>query len=391
MQDFPPSRSAARDRLSAFIPHAGEEYAKKRNYDLGPEDRTNVSLLSPYLRYRLITESEVVDAVLEKHSPGKAEKFLQEVFWRTYWKGWLELRPSVWTQYLNGLERQKRSLGDRPESYHEAVNGRTGIDCFDHWARELVETGYLHNHSRMWFASIWTFTLELPWELGADFFYHHLLDGDPASNTLGWRWVAGLQTRGKHYTARASNIRKYTKERFDPSGKLREDVAPISEDSPHPPPEPLSQVEGELREPFVLVLHEDDLSPDEVLLQNPSLQGVFIVPPFIDHPSVTKSEKAEGFLRSCLSDLRSRLAGQTNVAMEEGSLREFCEQQSARAIALYRPFVGPLRDSLERYLKRDENRVPHTIFMRKEWDEQWFPAAKKGFFQFRSQIPLLNS
>jgi deoxyribodipyrimidine photo-lyase len=65
--------------------------------------------------------------------------------------------------------------------------------------QELVETGYLHNHARMWFASIWIFTLRLPWELGADFFLRHLLDGDAASNTLSWRWVAGLHTKGKHY------------------------------------------------------------------------------------------------------------------------------------------------------------------------------------------------
>ncbi len=69
-----------------------------------------------------------------------------------------------------------------------------------------MATGYLHNHARMWFASIWIFTLRLPWELGADFFLRHLLDGDPASNTLSWRWVGGMQTMGKTYLARADNI-----------------------------------------------------------------------------------------------------------------------------------------------------------------------------------------
>ncbi len=76
--------------------------------------------------------------------------------------------------------------------------------------------GYLHNHARMWFASIWIFTLRLPWVLGADFFMRHLCDGDPASNTLSWRWVAGLHTRGKTYLARASNIATYTGGRFTP-------------------------------------------------------------------------------------------------------------------------------------------------------------------------------
>ena len=92
--------------------------------------------------------------------------------------------------------------------------GATAIEPFNDWVRELKETGYLHNHARMWFASIWIHTLELPWYLGADFFLKHLLDGDEAVNTLSWRWVAGLHTKGKTYLARASNIEKYTNGRY---------------------------------------------------------------------------------------------------------------------------------------------------------------------------------
>ncbi len=109
-----------------------------------------------------------------------------------------------------GRTRQDRFLWIRQ------LSGSTGIDCFDHWAQELADTGYLHNHARMWFASIWIFTLELPWQLGADFFLTRLLDADPAANTLSWRWVAGLHTPGKHYLARASNIEKFTLGRFNP-------------------------------------------------------------------------------------------------------------------------------------------------------------------------------
>ena len=114
-----------------------------------------------------------------------------------------------------------------------AEQGRTGIDCFDAWSTELRETGWLHNHVRMWFASIWMFTLRLPWELGADFFARELIDFDPASNTLSWRWVAGLHTRGKNYVARADNIARYTQGRYNPAGQLDEDPAPLSEAEPH--------------------------------------------------------------------------------------------------------------------------------------------------------------
>ena len=96
------------------------------------------------------------------------------------------------------------------------------------WVEELVNENYLHNHTRMWFASIWIFTLNLPWQLGANFFMRHLLDGDSASNTLSWRWVAGLQTIGKHYLATASNISKFTNNVHKPQN-LNEDALPLNE------------------------------------------------------------------------------------------------------------------------------------------------------------------
>ncbi|MCU0912565.1 MAG: DNA photolyase, partial [Rhodobacteraceae bacterium] len=195
---FEPTRQAGLARLSAFLPAAGRDYAALRNHDL--PGHPHVSRLSPWIRHRLVTEEEVLAAVLGRDAPAGTDKFLQEVLWRTYWKGWLELRPSVWADYRAGvragLNRVQSEAGLR-RAWEAACRGETGIDGFDGWAQELARTGYLHNHARMWFASIWIFTLQLPWELGADFFLRHLIDGDPASNTLSWRWVAGLHTRGK--------------------------------------------------------------------------------------------------------------------------------------------------------------------------------------------------
>ena len=219
LDHFPPNRIEALSRLKAFVPKAGRTYATRRNYDLGAGSHTGVSALSPYLRHRIVTEQDVLEAVLGAHSRQAAEKFVQEVFWRTYWKGWLEMRPEVWTRYQGGLRRALDDINTQSglrANWEAACTGRTGIECFDAWAQELVATGYLHNHARMWFASIWIFTLRLPWELGADFFLRHLLDGDPASNTLSWRWVGGIQTVGKTYLARPDNIAKYTDGRFQP-------------------------------------------------------------------------------------------------------------------------------------------------------------------------------
>jgi deoxyribodipyrimidine photolyase len=140
-------------RLADFLPRAGFVYARDRNQDRGPEDRSNVSALSPWIRRRLVTEEQVLRAVLQRHDHVAAEKFIQEVFWRSYWKGWLEMRPEL----LLHFDRDRRVLAGqwRGETrLAAAMEGRTGIGCFDAWAAELTGSGWLHNHARMWFASI---------------------------------------------------------------------------------------------------------------------------------------------------------------------------------------------------------------------------------------------
>ena len=194
--------------LNFFIANNLEDYPANRIYDLGPPHH-NVSKLSPYLRRRFISENEIIDLISKKFKLSKVDKFVQEIFWRTYWRGWLELHPKVFDDY------------ERKINKYEIIN-KTGIKCFDNWTDELIETGYLHNHARMWYASIWIFTLKRPWEEGAHFFSDHLLDFCPASNTLGWRWVAGLQTIGKNYLANSENIKKFTNNRFYPKDQLNE-------------------------------------------------------------------------------------------------------------------------------------------------------------------------
>ena len=170
---FPPTRAVGLQRLAGFVPRAGEAYAVGRNTDVGPEGRQAVSELSPWLRHRLLTEREVVSGVLERHDPRAAQRYIQEVLWRTYWKGWLQMNPAVWTRYQT--ERDAPRASGLAKAVAQAEAGATGIEGFDDWARELVENGYLHNHARMWFASIWIFTLGLPWAPGADFFEHPVM------------------------------------------------------------------------------------------------------------------------------------------------------------------------------------------------------------------------
>jgi len=264
-----PTRAAALARLATFLPAAGHRYAETRNQDDGPGGDGaygNVSQLSPWLHAGVLGEAELIETVLAAHSPRAAEKFIAEVFWRIYFKGYLEQRPAIWADYCAGrdaaLAATERNAGIRT-AYSQATEGRTGIEAFDVWASELVATGYLHNHARMWFASIWIFTLKLDWRVGADFFLRHLMDGDAASNTLSWRWVAGLHTKGKHYMARPDNIARYTTGR--PGGALAADgvadhAEPLEEPQDYARQKldlPALLTAADLSQPFALLLHDE--------------------------------------------------------------------------------------------------------------------------------------
>ena len=108
--DFKASRASAIEKLENFVENNLVDYSKQRNFDYGPDKRSNVSCLSPYITHGVINELEVVSKSLKKFSFIKNEKFIQEVFWRTYWKGWLELRPNVWSDYLIELNKIKKEF-----------------------------------------------------------------------------------------------------------------------------------------------------------------------------------------------------------------------------------------------------------------------------------------
>ncbi|MEM8790532.1 MAG: FAD-binding domain-containing protein [Pseudomonadota bacterium] len=386
---FEPTREAGLVRLDRFVARAGRHYASQRNYDFGPERRENVSALSPWIRHRLITEEEVLRATLARHAPSSAEKFIQEVFWRTYFKGWLEQRPSVWAAYQDGLAHALEVLEkDRALAidYKDAVAGQTGIDGFDQWAGELVETGYLHNHARMWFASIWIFTLRLPWELGADFFLRHLMDGDPASNTLSWRWVAGLHTKGKTYQARVSNISKYTEGRFRPEYQLSNTAEPLVEERDHPKvPIPLADPipEGD----FVLLVTEEEGRFEDLLPRLPAATlGLLAIE---GRSPLAIGDMAQGFARGALTDALSRFGGDQPHEAEDWAepIITAAEKTGVTSfVTAYAP-VGPVRQRLEdaRNALASAGLTLHQI--RRDYDDLAWPHATKGFFALKQKIP----
>jgi deoxyribodipyrimidine photo-lyase len=383
---FPNTRADALARLAAFAPRMGAHYAAGRNSDPGPGARRDVSLLSPAVRHRLVTEPELVGTALAHHHPEAAGKFIQEVFWRSYWKGFLELRPALWDAYRDELARDRAMLatnGGLRRAHERAAGGATGIACFDEWIAELRQTGWLHNHVRMWVASIWIFTLRLPWSLGADLFLHHLLDGDAASNTLSWRWVAGIQTPGKHYVARAENIRRHTLGRFDPHGELDEAPLPLAA-PPMPAARALPGSDARPAGPFVLLLHEDDLHAESLLPPYAAVAAVgAIAVPERRGPTGCAPEVA-GFVRRTVEDGLRRAAtrfGAPAEMLEPGEVAAWATAHGMPVVTPWAP-VGWTADALGGL------GVPlHRI--RRDWDSACWPAATKGFFPFRTRIPAL--
>lgn len=396
---FPvPTRQSALAAMQGFVPRMGKSYENRRNFDLGPGHHGGVSQLSPYIRRRLILEEEVIAAALHAHGPEGAEKFIEEVIWRGYFKGWMERRPQVWDSYRAGLERDFHAM-DRDRRLRSAVAraeaGDTGLDFFDSWAEELVETGYLHNHARMWFASVWIFTLELPWQVGADFFYRHLLDGDQASNTLGWRWVAGLHTRGKPYHAQAWNIEKFTNQRFRPSdADLANVVTGLEGEEPDglPTVHPLRELQApDPGLPTVLLITEEDCRVEDFDLTGFDLVGVASLAASHLRSSLAVAQAVIDFENAALADAVGRSGWPATIlrAGVPADLARWVDRQGARQIVTPYVPVGPLRDWLgEARPALDAAGIMLTEW-RRDWDAAIWPSATAGFFKVKKQIPAI--
>ena len=398
MTDWIATRAEGEKIMAAFAPRMGRRYANGRNTDLGAGAHQAVSLLSPYVARRLVLESDLVALALSSHGPQEAEKFIQEVIWRGYFKGWLELRPQVWQSYRLGLEADLAALArDRRlrRDLDRAMNGQTGLACFDAWADELLQTGYLHNHARMWFASIWIFTLVLPWRLGADFFYRHLLDGDAASNTLGWRWVAGLHTRGKPYPAEAQNIATFTAGRFAPRPG---DLAQVSQGLEASEPDGLPPVLAlrvitppDPRQPTALLITDQDCRLEDFDLSALDIRATATLASSALRSPLPVSDLVTGFETAALADaaLRLGVAPLALQAADPAALAKWAAAAGASQIAT--PYVtrGPLHDWLDQAAPALAARGISLCEWQRDWDRAIWPKASAGFFKVKQAIPQI--
>ncbi|MCC6539279.1 MAG: deoxyribodipyrimidine photo-lyase [Bryobacterales bacterium] len=207
LSPWPGGLGEARRRLAAMEP---EHYAKTRNFLDGA-----VTRLSPYIRHGVVSLTATMHHALAMTggSPRRIYKFIAELAWRDYWQRlYAQWGAGVWE------DREEYKTGWPAASYAAALpddllHAQTGLACMDAFAAELYETGYLHNHARMWLASYVVHWRRVRWQAGARWFLTHLLDGDPASNNLSWQWVASTFSH-QPYIFNRENLEKYTEGRY---------------------------------------------------------------------------------------------------------------------------------------------------------------------------------
>lgn len=409
---FPATRAAALARWQTFIATA-PDYAARRNYVVPGHD--NVSRLSAAIRHRLVLGDELLALLLAAQPFERVEKLAQELLWRDYWCAWLALRPGVWREWVQGLEPARDALdGPARQRLADIEAGAGGIAVMDGFARELVATGYLHNHARMWFASYWVHVERLPWQLGAAFFLRHLLDGDAASNTLSWRWVAGLHTAGKRYLVRRSNIEKYLDAawRQDQTGLARLDDAVIAEleaATPlprveHPPPLEPAQLPASdaanvaAGERWGLWLHDEDCCVERSPLTSLA-PAVLIVT--CDHGSVQRFNYAplrQAYTQAALQDATARAQQHFGAALPcisesaaagpgwPAVLAQAARARGLQGIVGLRPAVGPLADQLPEAQARLAAEGVVLELVTRDSDRAGLRHARGGYFGYWSRV-----
>ena len=263
------------------------------------------------------------------------------------------------------------------DNYKKAINGETQIECFNDWVKELKENNYLHNHTRMWFASIWIFTLNLPWQKGAEFFMKHLYDGDAASNTLSWRWVAGLQTKGKHYVAQSWNISKFTNNKFK-NVKLNENALPETDKREYK----LNPIDfiTEDNSNENLLLFENELN-----LENKSLKkykNIFLVLLSNKARKINLEQKVLEYKSKIIDDQKKRFKDLQII--DELKFQTLTDE--IKSFDVLHPSIGENYSYLN-IMRKKQNLVLNFILS--EEDKFSWQFSNKGFFNFKKNIPKI--
>ena len=380
------SREYALEVLENFVVKKIKNYSSKRNYDFGDAKNNFVSYISPFIVKGVLSEREIISRVLRDNSYPQTEKFIQEIFWRTYWRGWLELREKVWYDFIADI----KLLDNTTKNYVSAISANTKIDCFNFWVIELKETGYLHNHTRMWFASIWIFTLKIDWQLGAMFFYNHLIDADSASNTLSWRWVAGLQTKGKTYRAWDENIKKYTGSKYYPQNLLSKSADPLPDNRLYPPKDIQFNNSTTNLDNSGLIIFDENLSLNYIMNDNNKFNNILLQSSHYS-PLGEDSPIKINFNRKSLKECEKMIQINNSVQLDYidfnknyvDQVNKWSKKHKIELILFARPRVGIFKNIMNDIL---ENSITKVSIIDRKWDVMYWPHCKKGFFNFKKNI-----
>jgi len=363
----------ANNVLNYFIRNHLVKYHQLRNYDYGTKNRTNVSQISKYTSHRILYEYDIFEKVRKFDNK---QKYTDEILWRIYWKGYLENHKSIWFEYINFKENSNDS-----NLINSAVLGKTGIDCFDTWMEELRENNYLHNHSRMWFASIWIFTLGLPWQQGAKLFMKHLLDGDASSNTLSWRWIAGLHTNKKPYLASQENINKYTIDRFRNTDiKISKEINNIKNINHQSNKLPIQRSFPYSKN---LLMFDNDMNIFNRSKLFNSYSKVYILSNAIKNNGFELSEKVSQFKLDLINSVNKFIPN--SEVLNSNKLGIILYGQIC--IDVIYPGIGHNLDLINKYANK--NQVMINFIYRKE-DLKYWNYANSGFYKFKKLFYKYN-
>lgn len=175
------------------------DYERSRNSLNG-----KVTYLSPYITAGVISLTEIKNQILSKNGARESSKLIQELAWRDYFQS---VHLSIGGDIFKSIKREQ-DFGQYQDMPTAILEGKTGVRIIDKAIAKLYNTGYLHNHERMWLAMLTCNVAGTSWQTGAAWMYYHLLDGDLASNTLSWQWVVGTFS-SKKYFANQENLNKY--------------------------------------------------------------------------------------------------------------------------------------------------------------------------------------
>ena len=376
--------------IESLIKHKIMDYDKTRNYaGFGKNRFKNVSGLSVFISKGLLKEKVLIKKIIKAKKINA--KFIQEIFWRIYWQGWLENYPVVWENYKKQIIQIEDNNPEGIENYSLAINGNTKIEPFNEWVNEIKSTGYLHNHVRMWFASIWIHYLGIPWQLGQKFFYENLLDADLSSNLLSWRWVAGIQTQGKKYIATEENINKYTSNRY-----LRFKLPKISNNEIYFEDKKKSDIKfAELKNDYsqcILIITENNLSTELLNILKNNIKFIILIR--FNITSLKKSKVVRSFYENLYQEyikknsIKKLKYFEVQLPDQTNKFIDIIKNNNVENLVFEYLRSGYEKDIMSQALSKLNYNIKYHNILDKFYLDSW-KYCEKGFFKFKEKIPIL--